>query len=362
VIFITTTSVVPPTVTTETTTATASTTASSGGNVTSDGGATVTARGVCWGTSANPTTANSKTTDGTGTGVFTSNITGLTANTTYHVRAYAINSAGTSYGSDVTFNTPSNLLSPPSLSAPSTSTGTFTVTISYSSWPSLQSSSDCYELEESTVSSISGFVRINQSFTHTSPYSMQLTKASGTYYYRARCSVGSNYTSYSTVVMVVVTVPTRSITLINNSPTSVMLKDIVQVKVARYESGVYVHSDLLTDDPASCLSLPGESIAPGQSRTFNITIGPDYSIFIGMGMWDLDNITCSTYSPFFKRTFFTEASTWNNYWVWVEINVTGHSGSWNWTISGSYLNDALYVTPAGNSPIKFYRTNYSKIN
>ena len=81
------------------------TTASGGGNVTSDGGGTVTARGVCWSTSQNPTTANSKTTDGSGTGSFVSSLTGLTPNTTYYVRAYATNSAGTAYGNQVSFTT-----------------------------------------------------------------------------------------------------------------------------------------------------------------------------------------------------------------------------------------------------------------
>ncbi|TRZ72724.1 MAG: hypothetical protein D4R97_05650 [Bacteroidetes bacterium] len=80
-------------------------TATSGGHVTSDGGATVTARGVCWSTSSNPTTADSHTLDGTGTGIFVSNLTGLTANTLYYVRAYATNSAGTSYGNELTFTT-----------------------------------------------------------------------------------------------------------------------------------------------------------------------------------------------------------------------------------------------------------------
>ena len=73
--------------------------------MTNSGGATVTARGVCWSTSHNPTISNSHTTDGTGTGSFTSSITGLTAGTLYHVRAYATNSAGTAYGADVTFTT-----------------------------------------------------------------------------------------------------------------------------------------------------------------------------------------------------------------------------------------------------------------
>ncbi len=81
------------------------TSATSGGNITSDGGAAVTTRGVCWSTSTNPTISNSKTTDGTGTGSFTSNLTGLTAGVTYYVRAYATNSVGTVYGNSEQFAT-----------------------------------------------------------------------------------------------------------------------------------------------------------------------------------------------------------------------------------------------------------------
>ncbi|MEI6823367.1 MAG: FISUMP domain-containing protein [Bacteroidota bacterium] len=80
-------------------------TAISGGNLTSDGGLQVTARGVCWSTSHNPTYANSHTTDNSGTGSFTSNLTGLTKNTTYYIRAYAINIAGISYGNEISFTT-----------------------------------------------------------------------------------------------------------------------------------------------------------------------------------------------------------------------------------------------------------------
>lgn len=96
-----------PTITTKTATSITNTTASSGGNVTSDGGNNVTARGVCWSTVSNPTITNTKTTDGAGTGSFTSSITGLTPNTTYYVRAYATNSIGTAYGSNLSFTTTS---------------------------------------------------------------------------------------------------------------------------------------------------------------------------------------------------------------------------------------------------------------
>lgn len=72
--------------------------AKSGGSVTDDGGAAVSARGVCWSVNSSPTINDNKTIDGAGVGSFTSSITGLVANTNYFVRAYAINSAGTSYG------------------------------------------------------------------------------------------------------------------------------------------------------------------------------------------------------------------------------------------------------------------------
>jgi uncharacterized protein (TIGR02145 family) len=82
------------------------TSASSGGNISSDGGYAITARGVVWGTTSSPTVPSaSSTSNGTGTGSFTSNITGLSAGTLYYVRSYATNSAGTTYGAEISFTT-----------------------------------------------------------------------------------------------------------------------------------------------------------------------------------------------------------------------------------------------------------------
>ena len=81
------------------------TTAVSGGDISDDGGALVTARGVCWSTSKTPTISDSKTVDGTGSGSFISNIPDLEPSTTYHVRAYATNSNGTGYGTTYSFKT-----------------------------------------------------------------------------------------------------------------------------------------------------------------------------------------------------------------------------------------------------------------
>jgi len=96
----------PPTVTTAAVTNITATTAACGGNVTNEGSAAVTARGVCWNTAPGATIANSFTSDGAGIGAFASAITGLTESTTYYARAYATNQFGTAYGNEVNFTTP----------------------------------------------------------------------------------------------------------------------------------------------------------------------------------------------------------------------------------------------------------------
>src|ERR1035437_5594775 len=123
----TTTLIVVATLTTTVVSSITLTTAVSGGNIISDGGGTITARGTCWATAANPTITDSKTTDGTGTGTFTSNLTGLSAGTTYYVRAYATNSAGTAYGNDLSFATTATL---PTLTTTAVTSITLTTAVS----------------------------------------------------------------------------------------------------------------------------------------------------------------------------------------------------------------------------------------
>ncbi|NLD64913.1 MAG: T9SS type A sorting domain-containing protein [Bacteroidales bacterium] len=94
-----------PTVTTEAVTDISETSASAGGNITSDGGADITARGLCWSTNETPTISDNFTNDGTGTGSFTTVMTSLEPNTKYYYRAYATNSVGTGYGPILSFTT-----------------------------------------------------------------------------------------------------------------------------------------------------------------------------------------------------------------------------------------------------------------
>ena len=75
------------------------------GTVVNEGSSPVTERGICWSTNHNPTTNDSNLANGQGMGVYTVNMTNLAVNTTYYVRAYAINSIGTSYGNEVSFTT-----------------------------------------------------------------------------------------------------------------------------------------------------------------------------------------------------------------------------------------------------------------
>ena len=95
-----------PTLSTSAVSSLGTTTATSGGNISDDGGATVTARGVVWSTNPTPVISlSTKTSNGTGTGTFSSSLTSLSPNTTYYVRAFATNSAGTGYGNELSFKT-----------------------------------------------------------------------------------------------------------------------------------------------------------------------------------------------------------------------------------------------------------------
>jgi len=80
--------------------------ASSGGKISSDGGSAITNKGIVWGTSSNPDISlPTKTSNGTGTGIFVGDILNLDGNTTYYLRAYATNAAGTAYGAEISFKT-----------------------------------------------------------------------------------------------------------------------------------------------------------------------------------------------------------------------------------------------------------------
>ncbi|MBP5646043.1 MAG: hypothetical protein J6X21_01410, partial [Bacteroidaceae bacterium] len=118
---------VAPTVSTSVASSVTSSSAVLGGNVTDSGGAEVTERGIVWSTSVNPTIDDSKKSSGIGTGEYSITLTGLSFATTFYVRAYAINSVGISYGSQITFTTGTVL---PSLSTTAVSSITSSSAVS----------------------------------------------------------------------------------------------------------------------------------------------------------------------------------------------------------------------------------------
>ncbi len=117
-----------PTVTTVAVTEIGSTTATAGGDVTDDGKVAVTARGVCYATTENPTTSDQCVASGSGKGAFTANLTGLTQGTLYYVRAYATNTVGTSYGAQVNFTTLTPAAAPTVTTSPVTNIGVTSAT------------------------------------------------------------------------------------------------------------------------------------------------------------------------------------------------------------------------------------------
>ncbi len=138
----------------------------SGGNVNADGGLPVTERGLAYSTSQNPTTSSSTVQSGTGTGSFTANMTGLSAGTTYYVRAYATNGIGTGYGPQVSFMTTScgNPTTGGSITDNQTGCAPFTpATINNSAFPTGYIGTLEYKWQSSTTGSSSGFSDISSS-------------------------------------------------------------------------------------------------------------------------------------------------------------------------------------------------------
>ncbi|EJL60540.1 hypothetical protein PMI10_03759, partial [Flavobacterium sp. CF136] len=194
--------VVAPTVTTTAATGVGAVKATLGGNVTADGGASVTERGIVWATTANPTTANTKVTNGTGTGSFSAVISSLPAATLVHFRAYAINSSGTSYGSDLTFTTNAALSATTSQSnvfCNGGSNGTATVTASggvtsysYSWAPSGGTSATATGLTSGSYTvtiTDSESTQITRNFTITQPTAISTATGSQT---NVSCNGGTN--------------------------------------------------------------------------------------------------------------------------------------------------------------------------
>jgi RHS repeat-associated protein len=200
-----------PTVTTTAAASITGTGATLGGNVTNEGGFPVTSRGICWATTANPVVTGNKIEVGAGAGSYTSPVTGLTPGVTYYVRAFASNSAGISYGSQVTFqataNPPTVALTSPAPNTAVVAPGSFTLTATASD-------------SDGTISKVEFFNGATLLNTDTAaPYTFTWSGvAAGSYSITAKATDNHNASTTSTAVPVVVTngFPTVSLT----SPTA----------------------------------------------------------------------------------------------------------------------------------------------
>ena len=219
-----TTSITIPSINTVSITSITTLSAISGGNITNDGGATVSVRGVCWSIASSPTTSNSKTSDGFGIGAFTSSITGLSSNTTYYVRAYATNSMGTAYGGQVSFKTLTVIL--PTLSTSSATTITTSSAISGGSitndgGATVTSRGVCWS--NSTTSPTTSYSKTIDGSGVGSFTSSITALTQGTTYYVRAYAINSAGTAYGSVVSFKtnsVSLPTISTTSISSITTS----------------------------------------------------------------------------------------------------------------------------------------------
>ena len=186
---------IAPTVTTGTAGAPTDTSVTiSNSNVTNGGGANVTARGIAYGTRPWPTTSNSTTANGTGTGSFDSTLTGLTPGVTYFFRAYATNSAGTSYGAQGNFTTTSATPLAPVLSRASMPANTLNVTIN---WADIAGETS-YHLEHSANSTFSANSTLVTGIAAGST-SHSISVSTGLRFVRVRGANGSGNGTWSNV-------------------------------------------------------------------------------------------------------------------------------------------------------------------
>ncbi len=268
--------IVLPTLTTTLPTAIATSSASSGGNITSDGGGAITARGVVWSTIQNPTIAlTTKTINGTGTGSFTSNITGLSAGVTYYVRAYATNSAGTAYGNQQTLTTNAVLatLTTAAISFITTSTASSGGNITSDGGGGISARGVCWSTSQNpTISLMTKTVDGTGAGSFTS--NITGLSAGVTYYVRAYAtnSAGTAYGNQQTLTTNAVDVDGNTYTTVTIG-TQVWMKE--NLKTSKYRNGSPIPTNLT--DAAWNATTTGAYAIYNNNSTNNTIYGKLYN-------------------------------------------------------------------------------------
>jgi hypothetical protein len=244
---------------------------------------------------------------------------GLVQSHSYKYRVCAFNDGGNSpFTEEAVVRTP--IANPLSISGPATSTGSFSIEVSYS-WPGMfGSTSDRFELEEST-SPTDGFVKIDNSpwGQRPSTYTFNLTRSTGTYYYRARANKSGFFTDYTDVICVSVNTPVQKAYLKVINSTHYGMIDI------------RLNNQQMVD--------PGYGVLPGNNYTFEFNSSGTVNFILGVGFWDGDTrdvwFVLSGYINVTVGT--TSTLTFNN--PTIGQILSGFSSSKNWT--GEYWDAAL---------------------
>jgi uncharacterized protein (TIGR02145 family) len=343
-----------PVLTTVTVSGISPTVAVSGGNITTDGGASITVRGVCWTTSTSPTVAGSHTTDGTGTGSFASNITGLTPNTPYYVRAYATNSAGTAYGNEVSFNTIAILLPTLTTTVPSSITSTTAVSggeITSDGNGAITARGVCWDT--TTNPSITNSHTTDA--TGAGSFTSNLTGLStGTTYYARAYATNSTGTAYGNQVTFNTMIADIDGNLYNivTIGTQVWLKE--NLKVTKYQDGTIIPN--VSDNTAwSGLSNGAYCWYNNNSATYKDSYGALYNWYtLSTGILCPDGWHAPTDAEWHQLIFFLDpAALLSNPESLIAGNKLKESGTTHWqsTNSGATNESGFTALPGGSRDI-----------
>jgi len=249
-------------------------TATSGGNITNDGGSPVLARGVCWNTATSPTIANSKTTDGSGIGVYASNLTGLIPGTVYYIKAYSMNSNVITYGNELTFTTSATAPTMAATTAASLITGSTATSggnVTSDGGTPITERGICWATTSTPTTASSGKVFITNPSPGTGTFTANLTGLSGgtTYYVRAY-AINSVGTTYGIQISFVTSVVTP--TLVTVAPTNILGATATSGGSMSWNGGGYSNYQ----NYGVCYSVTPNSATPTyiSTNTSNFAVNP----------------------------------------------------------------------------------------
>jgi len=355
--------------------------AQSGGTVSDNGGATVTAKGVVWSTSENPTLSDSKTADGSGIGAFTSILSDLTCNTTYYVKAYATNSAGTAYGNQVAFNTTTC----PTVATVTTALATNITESAAESGGIVSDNGGATIMAKGVVWSTSSGPALSDNYTTDGTGTGTFTSlidglsCGTTYYYRAYATnsagtaYGDEYTFITTTCSNIASITTTSISNIGDSDAwggGNVVSDngswVTDKGVVWSTSPIPTLADDKTNDgsgPGSFTSYltglssyttyyvrayatNGSGTAYGEQVSFKTSTVTDYdgniykTVVIGSQTWMAENLRVTHYSDGTSIPYIDTDSDWGN------LSVTDAAYSYYYNDPGYDIWGALYSWPA----------------